>query len=116
MTASKSGSPDGFSVKHYEKDEEYDVPESLATIFVEQDKVAELVKPGKPEDPEEAARLAAEKEAVAQAKAEEAARLKAEREAERAAKAEEAARRKAEKAEQAAQNKALKAAPKNKSA
>lgn len=44
MTSNKAGSPDGHSVKHYEKGTEYDVPESLAKIFVEQDKVAELVK------------------------------------------------------------------------
>ncbi|MHC2315155.1 hypothetical protein ACVIHC_002201 [Bradyrhizobium diazoefficiens] len=41
MLRAKHGSPDGYSVVHYEKDTEHDVPESLAKTFVEDDKVAE---------------------------------------------------------------------------
>lgn len=44
MLGNKTGSPDGHSVKHYEKGEEYDVPEGLAKVFIEDDKVAELVE------------------------------------------------------------------------
>ncbi len=44
MLRNKHGSPDGYTVKHYEKDQEYDVPAALAKIFVEDDKVAEYVK------------------------------------------------------------------------
>ena len=51
MTRNKSGSPDGFTVKHYNKDETYSVPEELAKLFVETDKVAEYVKEEKAEKP-----------------------------------------------------------------
>lgn len=44
MLRNKHGSPDGFTVKHYVKDTEYDVPEDLAKLFVDTDKVAEYVK------------------------------------------------------------------------
>lgn len=60
MLRNKHGSPDGATVKHYEKDEVYDVPESLAKTFIEDDKVAELIegkaeKVAKPEKAEKAA-------------------------------------------------------------
>jgi hypothetical protein len=98
MTRNKHGSPDGFSVTHYVQDEEYDVPEGLAKAFVEHDKVAKYVDAEATGDQAEAARIAAEKEAA------------------KVAKAAAAAEAKAEKAEQVAKNKALKAAPQNKSA
>jgi hypothetical protein len=44
MLRSKTGSPDGANVKHYMKDEEYSVPEGLAKLFVETDKVAVLAE------------------------------------------------------------------------
>jgi hypothetical protein len=43
MLRNKSGSPDGVAVNHYEKGKEYDVPEALANLFIETDKVAEAV-------------------------------------------------------------------------
>lgn len=103
MLRNKHGSPDGHSVLHYEQGKEYDVPESLAKVFVEDDKVAALAGQV---DPEEAARVAAEKAE----KERKAAEAKAAKEAEKAAKAEAAAKAKAEKERQ----KALKSAPQNK--
>lgn len=49
MTRNKHGSPDGATVAHYVKDETYEVPEDLAKIFVDTDKVAEYVKGEKAE-------------------------------------------------------------------
>lgn len=77
MTRNRHGSPDGVTVNHYEADTEHDLPESLAKVFVEDDKVAEYVKASKAEDPVAAAAKEAEKEAKAQA----AAKAKAEKEA-----------------------------------
>lgn len=44
MTRNKLGSPDGAKVVHYEEGKEYDVPESLAKVFIEEDKVAVAVE------------------------------------------------------------------------
>ena len=44
MTRNKHGSPDGHTVRHYEQGQTYDVPEDLAKLFVEVDKVAEYVE------------------------------------------------------------------------
>lgn len=40
MTATTKGSPCGLKVKKYEKGQSYDVPESLARVFIDQMKVA----------------------------------------------------------------------------
>jgi hypothetical protein len=66
MLRNKHGSPDGHTVNHYEKDKEYDVPESLANVFINDDQVAELVEPkaekvAKPEKAEKAPANKAEK-------------------------------------------------------
>lgn len=41
MLMAKHGSPDGHSVRFYEKGEVYEVSDTLARIFVEQEQVAE---------------------------------------------------------------------------
>ena len=58
MLATQDGSPDGFTVREYEKGETYDIPEDLAKSFVTDLEVAE------PFDREAEAEAAAELEAL----------------------------------------------------
>jgi len=61
MKESVKGSPDGLKVNLYLKDQEYDIPTSLAEVFVDQMKVAarvaieiEVPKKVKPKTPKKA--------------------------------------------------------------
>jgi hypothetical protein len=51
MLKSKHGSPDGATVKLYEGGAEYSVPDDLGHLFVNHDKVAEIVEGEKAEAP-----------------------------------------------------------------
>ena len=67
MSETVKGSPDGLKVREYEQGKEYDLPESLATVFVSEMDVAEVVK--EPEaELSEAEKAKAEAEAKAEAK------------------------------------------------
>jgi hypothetical protein len=54
MKKTMPGSPDGITVNLYKKDEIYDIPESLATVFLDNDLAekasitAKIVEPEKP--------------------------------------------------------------------
>lgn len=56
MLKTASGSPDGTSVKNYEKGQVYDVPDDLAKVFVDQMKVAEIFREKDEHDPRARAR------------------------------------------------------------
>lgn len=53
MIKTSTGSPNGLSVATYQQNKIYDVPETLALVFVEKMKVAQLVKKQEPMLPQE---------------------------------------------------------------
>ena len=54
MTKDAKGSPDGLKVRSYEKGKEYDLPDSLATVFIKEIKVAKVAPKPKEETEAEA--------------------------------------------------------------
>lgn len=58
MLKTKPGSPDGVSVRVYDKGKEYDLPEDLANVFLKELKCCELIKPPTAAEVAEAAKIA----------------------------------------------------------